>query len=76
MGLRGPGADPLSARPWWPKPAPKPHVTHTLTCWECRCRFKARRIDATFCSERCKKRVQRRRKAAIEFKCVTSAPRS
>ena len=52
MGLRGPGAYPWSAR--FPS-APKTHVTHTLTCWACRKRFTARRIDATYCSSECKK---------------------
>ena len=35
-------------------PAPKVHVTHTLTCWTRRKRFTARRIDATYCSSACK----------------------
>ena len=52
MGLRGPGAYPWSAR--FP-PARKVHVTHTLTCWTCRKRFTAKRIDATYCFERLQK---------------------
>ena len=59
MGLRGPGAYPLSAWPFWRQPAPKDRVMRTLTCWE---RFEARRIDATNCSNSCKMQSYRRRK--------------
>jgi hypothetical protein len=74
MGLRGPHAHSLSAkRAYWEslrkQPAsmvqqPTPRVVHTLTCWACRKRFQSSRIDATYCSNRCRQEVYRRRKLA------------
>jgi hypothetical protein len=45
------------------QPVAKAHVTYRLTCWHCRAAFIARRLDAEYCSGRCRKRAERIRKA-------------
>ena len=37
---------------------------HTQSCWSCGTSFKSKRIDACYCSPRCRKRGQRARKTS------------
>src|SRR5215813_13043291 len=51
MGLRGPHSMASIRRT---QPVAKAHVTYRLTCWHCRAAFIARRLDAEYCSGRCR----------------------
>jgi hypothetical protein len=40
------------------------HIIYTMKCESCQCEFEAKRKDSKYCTDACRKMVQRERKKA------------